>query len=54
MFLNITENFTKALEVDNFPFAQKADGIGNLRVFNHAENIFVGAAGFLLCCQIFK
>lgn len=54
MFLNIAENLTKALEVDNLPFAQEADGIGNIRIFHHAENIFIGAAGFLFCCQILK
>lgn len=54
MVLNVPEGFTKALEVNDFPFPQEADGIADIVVFDHAEDVVVGGAGFLLCRQIFK
>ena len=42
MVLNVPEGFTKALEVNDFPFPQEADGIADIVVFDHAEDVVVG------------
>lgn len=51
MFLDIAERFTEPLEMDNLTFPQKADGVCNFRILYHAENVVIGSAGFLLCCN---
>ncbi len=54
MILDIPQGFTEPLEVDDLPLPQETDGIADIVVFNHAQDVVVGGAGFLLCCQIFK
>ncbi len=54
MLLNRAEGFTKPLEMDDLTFPEEADGITDFRVFDDAEDIVVGGAGFLFCCQILK
>ncbi len=45
------DSLTEALEVDNFPLPQEADHIVHVRVVGQAENVVVGKAGLLLCCD---
>lgn len=54
MLLDIPESLAEPLEVDDLPLSQEADGIADLRVFYHPQDVVVGGAGFLLCCQILK
>ena len=42
--------FAEPLEVHHFPFPQEAQGSKNVRVFRKVDEVFIGAAGFLLCC----
>ena len=46
-----TKSLTEALEVNNFPGPQKADGIVDVRVVRESQNVVIGHAGFLLCCD---
>ena len=39
----------ESLEVNNFPFTQKADHIVDIRIVGQAEDIVIGKAGFLFC-----
>lgn len=42
--------FAEPLEVHHFPFPQEPQGSQNVRVFRQVDEVFIGAAGFLLCC----
>lgn len=42
--------FAEPLEVHHFPFPQEPQGGQNIRVFRQINEVFVGTAGFLLCC----
>ena len=42
---------TEALEMDDLPFTQKTDGRDHVRVVHQTQNIVIGGAGFLLCCD---
>ena len=43
--------FTEPLEVYHFPFPQEPQRCQNIRVFCQIDEVFIGAAGFLLCCD---
>lgn len=43
------QRFTEPLEVHHFPFPQEPQRRQNVRVFRQINEVFVGAAGFLLC-----
>ena len=43
--------FAEALEMDDFPGAKEPDGVGDIRIVAHAQDIVVGKAGLLLCCD---
>jgi hypothetical protein len=45
------DRFAEPLEVDDFAFAQELDDVVHVRVVAEAENIVVGHAGLLLCCN---
>ena len=45
------ESFSETLEMNDFAFPQETDRITYFRIFDHAENIVVSCAGFLLCCD---
>ena len=47
-FLKMAERLAEALEVDDFSGAEKADWIGDFRIFDNTENVVIGRAGFLL------
>ena len=47
-FLKQAECLAEPLEVYDFPLAQETDRIADFGIFDHAENIIVGGAGFLL------
>jgi len=42
--------FAEPLEVHHFPFPQEPQRSQNVRVFRQVDEVFIGAAGFLLCC----
>ena len=37
--------------MDDLPFTQKTDGRDHVRVVHQTQNIVIGGAGFLLCCD---
>ncbi len=43
--------FAEALEMDDFPGAKEPDGVGDIWIVAHAQDIVVGKAGLLLCCD---
>ena len=44
-------SLAEALEMDDLPFTQKTDGRDHVRVVHQTQNIVIGGAGFLLCCD---
>ena len=41
----------EALEVDDRPLPQEADHVVHIRVITETQDIVIGEAGFLLCCN---
>lgn len=41
----------ETLEVDDLPLPQKADDVVHVRVVGQAEDVVIGQAGLLLCCN---
>lgn len=54
MILQNSQSFAEALEVNDFPLSQVADGITYLRVSYHPQDIVIGGAGFLLWGDLVK
>lgn len=52
LICNDTKTFTKTLIMNNFAFTQKLDRIADIGVVCKTQDIVIGAARFLLCCQI--
>lgn len=50
-FLCQPQRLAEALEVHDLPGTQEADGIADVRVIGKAENVVIGNAGLLLCCD---
>jgi hypothetical protein len=50
--LETAQGFTEPLEMDDLPFPEEADGIAHIRLLYQAQDIVVGGAGFLLCCNL--
>ncbi len=50
MILNMTECFAETLEMDDLPFTKITNGVTNVRIFHHPQNIVIGCAGLLFCC----
>ncbi len=48
------QRFTESLIVDNFSFAEVANGVDDVRVINKAENIIVGDTRLLLGCELIR
>ena len=46
--------FTKPLEVHNFPCTQEADRVNDVRIFDNAQDVVVGASGFLFRCDLVR
>ena len=42
---------TKALIMDDLPLPQEADHVVHIRVITETQDIVIGEAGFLLCCN---
>lgn len=49
--LHQTQPFAEALEVDDFPSTQEFDDVVDIRVIGKPQNVVVGDAGLLLCCD---
>ena len=45
------EGFAEPLEVDDLPLPQEADHVVHIRVITETQDIVIGEAGFLLCCN---
>ena len=45
------EAFAETLVVDDLPFPQELDDIADVRIIGKAENVVVGHARLLLCCN---
>ena len=54
LILGIAQGFAKPLIVDDLPLAQVAQHILHIRVIRQMQQVFVGGAGLLLCCQIVR
>ena len=44
------ERFAETLEMHDFPFSQEAQWREHIGVIRQVDEIFIGAARFLLCC----
>ena len=49
--LGNADRFTESLEMNQFPFPQKPDGIFHIGVIHQTENVVIGDSGFLFCCN---
>ena len=45
---------TEALEMDDLPLTQEADHIVDIRVVGQSEDIVIGKAGLLFCCDLVR
>lgn len=50
MFLNGAKGFPEPLEMHDLAFAEEADRVADLRIFDDPQDIIVGGTRFLLCC----
>lgn len=48
------ESFSETLEMNDFAFPQETDRITYFRIFDQAQNIVVGGAGFLFRSHILE
>lgn len=46
------QSLAKALEVDDLSGPQETDGVGDIRIVAHAQNVVIGKPGLLLCGQV--
>ena len=44
--------FAEALEMHDFACAQEFERLAHVRVVDQAQQVVVGGAGFLLCCNL--
>lgn len=54
IILDNPEGFAETLEMDDFPLSQKPDRVNNVRIIDHAQDVVIGSAGFLLCCDLVR
>lgn len=53
VFYNV-QPFAETLEMHDFAFPQETDWVADFRVFDKAQDIVIGSAGFLFCCDLVK
>ena len=46
----IVQGFTETLEMHDFPFPQETQRCKHIRIIRQVDEVFIGAARFLLCC----
>ena len=46
--------FAEPLEMNDLALSEESNGVNNVGVIYHSQNIVIGGAGFLLCCKIFR
>lgn len=51
VILNDSQPFAEALIVHDFALTQEADWVQDIRVVAETDDVIVGRAGFLLCCN---
>ena len=49
--LDQPQSLAEALEVDDFPGTQEFNDVVDIRIVGEPQNIVVGDAGLLLCCD---
>ena len=54
MFLEISQRFSEALEMDDLAFPQETDGIADFRILDHAQDVVVRGAGLLFGREILR
>ena len=52
--LDAAKNFSESLEMYDFPFPQKADGVADFRILDDPQDVVVGGSGFLFRRQILE
>ena len=52
LILNDTQRFAETLVVNNLTHAEELDNVADIRVFYQAQDVVVGGAGLLLCCNL--
>ena len=52
--LGQSDCFTETLEVHDFPLTQETDHIVDIRVVRQAEDVVIGKAGLLFCCDLVR
>jgi len=53
-FLVVVEEFAEPLKMHNLPLPQELYNLVYIGVVGQAQNVVVGGAGFLLCCNNVK
>ena len=53
-FLAQPQTLAEALEVDDLPLAQEADGVVHVRVVGQPQDVVVGETGLLLWCDLVR
>ena len=51
IILHDTQAFAEPLEMNDLTLPEEADRIDDIRIVHHAENVVIGGAGFLFCCN---
>ena len=51
LLLGQTHRLAEALEVNDLPLTQEADDVVYIWVVGKAQNVVIGEAGFLFCCN---
>ena len=54
IILDYAKPFAEPLEMNDLALSEESNGVNNVRVIYHSQNIVIGGAGFLLCCKIFR
>ena len=54
MLLRDPQSFAEPLEMHYFPHSEEPERIRHIRILHDTEQVVVGCAGFLLCCQILE
>ena len=49
-----TQGFAEALEMDHLAFPEETDDVVDIRIVAQAENVVIGGAGLLLCCDFIR
>lgn len=54
VILDNSQGFAETLIMHNLPLPEELDRIADFRVFYKTQDVVIGCAGFLLCCDLVK